>query len=127
MAERKHRLVDCDPQWIEEHREAGEHGKIHYFRFDCPEGHVDCVHVIPFSPRLNGAPYTDSQQPTWQRTGDTFETISLSPSIRRIQRYPDKAAAITAGCIEEYITETMFCALHIFIRDGRIEFCGDSK
>lgn len=127
MSARRARLVDCNPQWVEEHREADQHGLIHYLRFECPEGHSDCVHVIPFTPRLNGDPYSDAQQPTWQRTGDTFETLTLSPSIRRIQRYPSREAAIAAGCIPEHVTESLTCALHIFIRDGRIEFCGDSK
>lgn len=124
---RKHRLVDCNPRWVEEHREADDHGKIHYLMFDCPEGHEDCRHNIPFSPRLDGEPYADTQQATWQRTGDTFETLTLTPSILRIQRYPSREAAIAAGCIPEYVTETFTCALHIFIKNGAIEFCGDSK
>lgn len=55
-----------------------------------------------------------------------FETLSLSPSIRRVQRHASKEAALAAGVLEEHFSETLTCALHIFITNGAIEFCGDS-
>lgn len=124
---RRYRLVDCNPQWVEEHRDAGDEGKVHYLRFECPEGHIGCVHVIPFTPRLNGEAFVDRQMPTWQRSGDTFETFSLSPTIRRVQHYSSREAALAAGVKPEYFEESLTCALHIFVRDGAIQFCGDSK
>ncbi|MBK7823073.1 MAG: hypothetical protein IPJ61_18990 [Tessaracoccus sp.] len=39
---RKHRLVDCNPRWW----------RGCYLAFDCPEGHADCRHLIPFRPPL---------------------------------------------------------------------------
>ena len=123
---RKHRLVDCEPHFVED-----GHGAVCGVYFECPEGHDDCKHVIPFTPALDGSPGQwhgkGAGGVTWQRAGDTFETLTLSPSIRRIQRHTDRDAAIAAGCSPEHITETLFCALHIFIKDGAIEFCGDSK
>lgn len=133
---RKHRLVDCNPHFV-----RGGNGSLCAVYFECPEGHDDCKHVIPFTPALDGSPGQwhgkGASGVTWQRSGGTFEIISdegkifesltLSPSIRRIQRHVDRDAAIAAGCLPEYITETLFCALHIFIKDGAIEFCGDSK
>jgi hypothetical protein len=141
VSERRARLVDCNPRWIisfdprrvepvdgaskwveEVHPPSGIH-------FDCPEGHQGCSHAIPFTPSLDGGPaaswYTNGA--IWQRTGDTFETLTLSPSIRREPTYASREAAIAAGALEQYLEPTHFCALHIFIRDGAIEFCGDSR
>lgn len=121
---RKTRLVDCNPNFVE----AG--GKDTAIRFDCPEGHVDCIHVIPFTPTLDGGDGRaawGSGGSMWSRTGDTFETLSLSPSIARRQRYPSKEAALADGVKPEYFEETLTCALHIFVTNGEIVFCGDSK
>lgn len=125
MSARRTRLVDCNPRW-------GVEGQDDAFQrlwitFECPEGHAECQHSIPFTPSMDGDAQPRSDGPLWQRTGDTFETLTLSPSIRRIPRHASREAAIASGCIPEYVTESMTCALHIFIRDGAIEFCGDSR
>jgi len=124
---RKTRLSECSPHWVQYNGKEDSSPDAVYF--ECPEGHVDCKHIIPFTPSLDGSaqPIKQSNGVQWQRTGDTFENLTLSPSIRRIPRHADKAAALAAGCLEEYLTETLFCALHIFIKNGTIEFCGDSK
>lgn len=52
--------------------------------FVCPKcgpdgarhGHVACY----LNPAMDGAPYKRGS-PCWNRTGDTFETLTLSPSI----------------------------------------------
>lgn len=52
--------------------------------FTCPCGACDEFHdcYIPFTNPLDGGlPYDG--HPTWQRTGDTFETLTLTPSILR--------------------------------------------
>lgn len=121
MATRKTRLVDCNPKWGSRY---GEHDEA-FVTFDCPEGHSDCHHTIPFTPTLAGR-VNEQAGAMWDRTGDTFEMLTLTPSIRRIQRHANRAAALKAGCLPEYITESMFCALHIFIKNGQIQFCGDS-
>jgi hypothetical protein len=125
---RKHRLVDCNPKWVSG-RYQGAEGTSCGIKFDCPEGHKDCWHSIPFTPDLAGTPRESWQTngAVWQRTGETFETLSLSPSIRREPVYASREAALAAGAQEEHLEETHFCALHIFIKDGAIEFCGDSK
>jgi hypothetical protein len=53
--------------------------------FDCPCG---CGELIGLSFRvgLDGQPF-ESGHPSWERTGDTFETLTLRPSVLR-----------TAGC-----------------------------
>lgn len=120
---RKTKLVDCNPRWGE------RDGQRRYVRFDCPEGHAECHHVVPFTPSLEGVELPSPQQngANWQRTGETFETLSLSPSIRRIPSHASREAAIAAGCIPEYVTESMLCAFHGFVTNGEITFCGDSK
>jgi hypothetical protein len=123
MGARKTRLVDCNPGWVSNYHGTGVDDAI---RFDCPEGRADCVHVIPFTPALDGSsPARGSVQ--WQRSGDAFETLTLTPSIARRPRHASREAAIAAGCIPEYVTESMLCAFHGSIRDGQIEFCGDSR
>lgn len=123
MSARKHRLVDCNPRWGE------RDGVRRYVTFECPEGHVDCRHSIPFTPALDGSPQSSPQQngAQWQRDGETFETLTLSPSIRREPAYANREAAIAAGCLPEHVDDSLLCALHIFIKNGAIEFCGDSK
>lgn len=106
MSTRRTRLADCSPSWV-------VHDGIRCgLRFACPEGREDCWHVLPFSPPLEGGVTTSWQEngACWSRTGDTFGTLTLSPSIRRIP---------VPGYDE--------CALHIFIREGMIEFCSDSR
>ncbi len=124
---RKTRLVDCNPRWT--CFTGRDTDPVDALIFDCPEGHEGCHHTIPFTPSLDGAqrPVLQRNGVQWQRTGDTFETLTLSPSIRRLPSYPNMNAAIAAGCSPAYITPTLFCALHIFVRDGMIEFCGDSR
>lgn len=119
---RKLRLVDCNPRW------ATDAGHTRFVIFDCPEGHDDCKHAIPFTPSLEGAAQTSPQQngAHWARTGDTFEALTLTPSIRRIPQYPSREAAV-AAVAPEYLDASMYCALHIFITGGAIAFCGDSR
>lgn len=130
-AERRTRLVDCNPRWVTG-RYVGQPAGDDVARgvhFDCPEGHEGCSHAIPFTPALDGAPSASWQQngAIWQRTGDTFETLTLSPSIRRNPTYASREAAIAAGALEQYLTPSMFCAFHGFIQGGQIVFCGDSR
>jgi len=52
--------------------------------FDCPCG-GDCGMVsVSFANPLDGGPPSRKDGHTWQRTGDTFETLTLSPSIQRL-------------------------------------------
>jgi hypothetical protein len=110
-------------------------GPVCGIQFECPEGHVRCWHSIPFTPAMDGAPRASWQQngAVWQRTGGTFDTLVLSPSIRREPVYASREAAIADGASPEHLEDTHFCALHIFIGGsggqipGGIEFCGDSR
>lgn len=129
MGTRKTRLVDCNPRWVTG-RYAGSDDDVPCgIHFDCPEGHEGCDHAIPFAPRLDGSPATSwyTSRAIWQRTGDTFETLTLTPSIARVPAYASRAEAIARGCLDQNVTPSLLCAFHGFIRDGAIEFCGDSR
>lgn len=131
MSVRKTRLVDCNPRWVI------TKGRVSGVSFDCPEGHENCRHSIPFTPALDGHPaaswYTSGA--VWQRMGPSsefaetklFDTLTLSPSIRREPVYASREAALAAGCLEEHIEPTLLCAFHGFICNGQIDFCGDSR
>jgi hypothetical protein len=135
VSARRTRLVDCNPRWISG-RYTGQPGDaVRGVHFDCPEGHAGCSHAIPFTPTLEGGPTTGWQQngAVWQRTGDTFDTLVLSPSIRRNPTYASMEAALAAGALPQYLEPTHFCAFHGYIgggggqTPGLIEFCGDSR
>ncbi len=101
MPGRKTKLSDCNPKW------SSKCG----ITFECPEGHPGCSHTIPFTPSLDNREGKSWQRngALWHRFGDTFETLTLFPSIRKIP------------------TNKNDCSLHIFIKDGEIEFCSDSR
>jgi hypothetical protein len=84
------RLVDLEPTWIER-----PHGRIVGVRFTCPkddgagphhEGHAVCV--LFANPPDDGAAHPDdpgcpgnSKGRRWQRSGSTFDDLTLSPSV----------------------------------------------
>jgi hypothetical protein len=51
--------------------------------FDCPCG---CTRgrYVPFTNPLDGGPPHNDGHATWQRSGETFETLTLTPSIQVI-------------------------------------------
>jgi hypothetical protein len=80
--------------------------------------------IIPFAPALDGSMRSDTR---WQRVGDTFEVLTLTPSIKRRPTYANREAAVAAGALEQYLQPSMFCAMHVNITNGCIEFHGDSR
>ena len=95
-------LVELEPSWVI------NQDKVMGLRFNCPEHHDDktwCVQVVPFTPALDGTA-VPSWQPNghhWQRVGDTFEELTLTPSIYAA------------------------CGYHGFITKGVVTCCGGSK
>lgn len=67
----------------------------------CPCGCGNWLAVAFWNPLDGGPPHASPGEPTWQRKGDTIETLTLSPSILRSR---DKGG----------------CGWHGFIRDGGI-------
>jgi hypothetical protein len=103
------RLIDLDPHWVG----AGGPGIFTKemqpvparrgvgLSFDCPCG-CDVRGYVAFENPLDGGPpKTNPGEPTWHRTGDTFETLTLAPSILR---RPEKGG----------------CGWHGFITNGEV-------
>jgi hypothetical protein len=110
------RLVDLDPGWIwaggegitRQDPATGEQVPVPERRgvgvmCNCPCG-CDQRLYVPFRNPLDDGPSYDPDRPAWDRTGDTFETLTLTPSIRRAHG----------------------CGWHGFITGGEIQTCGDS-
>lgn len=51
--------------------------------FDCPCGCESPVFVYLQKP-LDGGPPVETKAPKWDRAGDTFEDLTLSPSLQRV-------------------------------------------
>lgn len=112
-SKRLERLADAEPSFYcyapnrELNPNAGPDRSGLGVVFDCPI-HDDCWISVPFANPLDGAGAFESNVKGWHRIGDTFENLTLSPSI--------KVLGGKDGC-----------EWHGFIRDGRFEHCGDSQ
>ena len=71
--------------------------------FDCPCGCGDET-LAQFDNPLDGKPKLEGRHPTWKRTGDTIETLTLRPSIKRTKNASE-------------------CGWHGFITDGEAVGC----
>ena len=85
------RLVDLNPRWVG----AGGPGITHNGQpvperhkvgvsFECPCGCGTRCYVAFANPIDGGPPRVSPNECTWVRSGDTFETLTLSPSILRL-------------------------------------------
>ncbi len=104
------KLTDLDPRWVG----AGGAGVSNAdgspvpertgvgLSFDCPCGCESRCFVHISNPMDGGKSYASPGQPSWDRTGDTFETLTLKPSIQRLT-VNDKG-----------------CKWHGFVTDGEI-------
>lgn len=107
------RLVDADPAFYDYtpdralNPNAGPDRKGLGVIFMCPI-HEECWVSVPFKVALDGGAPVDPARVAWDRAGDTFEGLTLSPSIR-----------ILGG--------PNGCEWHGFIKAGRFETCGDSR
>lgn len=107
------RLTDLDPRWVGAGGEgisnadgtpaSERHGVGLSFKCPCGRPHdpYDRVYV-GFANPLDGGAAFESNSPKWTRTGDTFETLTLTPSIQRHQ------------------TGEHGCDWHGFITDGEV-------
>ena len=79
------KLVDLNPQWFEIHgRDTLLAGVI----YDCPCQLDTCAWggrvAISFSNPVRGEPANGPGERLWHRTGETFETLTLSPSVHQV-------------------------------------------
>lgn len=74
--------------------------------FTCPCGQCDEDHdcYVDFANPLDGGPRHVADGPAWTRTGDSFETLTLTPSIHRVK-------------------EKGGCGWHGFITNGEVTSC----
>ena len=97
------KLTELNPRWVSINRWDSPDGTQHYapgdtpkriggISFDCPTHTKHCPtcgNLTPQSHRLvvwfnnptDGLPPEHSAEHRWTRSGDTFETLSLTPSI----------------------------------------------
>lgn len=68
------KLTDLEPRWVSEQGQSRQG-----VRFRCPrcEDYV----VVPFANPIGGGPPMSGKFNLWKRTGETFETLTLEPSI----------------------------------------------
>lgn len=50
---------------------------------DCPCGKCGTELVVPFAVAVDGKPWQDKG---WNRSGETIETLSLKPSVKRMDK-----------------------------------------
>jgi hypothetical protein len=99
------KLIDLNPKWFGAGGEGitsadgspapERHGVG--IMFDCPCG-CDVRAFVPFSNPVDGSKPCRTDPHQWLRDGDTFESLTLSPSIHRV-----------GGC-----------GWHGFVRDGKV-------
>lgn len=71
------KLTDLDPSWATDCN--GRHGMGITFR--CPVHELGCYQGVWFTNPVDGGPPVGGGHLLWQRTGDTFEALTLTPSI----------------------------------------------
>lgn len=82
------RLVDLNPRWGGYYGYPDREGAA--LTFDCPCASSTCewggsIFVAIANPIDGGPPIPENPpRPQWTRTGDTFETLALSPSIHAV-------------------------------------------
>lgn len=83
------RLADLEPRWIGAGGEGVTRNGVPVperhgigISFNCPCGCAMRV-AVPFGNPLDGQAPDDGFLNQWARTGDTFETLTLTPSILR--------------------------------------------
>ena len=84
------KLVDLNPRWMREFVARDKPPRDGYgIEFDCPCGRgPECewggTICIAFANPLDGGPVSRWGREKWQRTGDTFESLTLTPSIHAV-------------------------------------------
>ena len=73
------RLVDLNPRWSAAGVDTHRHGMG--ITFDCPHCRKRRLHVAFDVPLDRGEPFNVAGEKQWHREGDTFDTLTLTPSI----------------------------------------------
>lgn len=85
------RLTDLNPSWVVDavlvlggtaRTYEGRHGMVVSFECPCCLGtHRATRLAVWFANPIDGEPATDDATTLWQREGESFETLTLSPSV----------------------------------------------
>jgi hypothetical protein len=70
-------LNKLNPKFLDGYKSGTGIGML----FDCPCGKCEHHVCIMFRNPIEGPAYTE--RPSWQRTGESFETMTLSPSVHK--------------------------------------------
>lgn len=85
------KLTDLNPRFVD----AGGQGVMNADKtpipkrhgiglsFDCPCGCKETRVYVSFENPIDGGEVYEKDRPTWKRTGDNFDNITLTPSIFR--------------------------------------------
>lgn len=73
------KLTELTPEW----RDIGEGRRGQGVEFQCPHCNKRRI-FVPFENPLDGGKPIQSSTNLWKREGETFETLTLSPSINQI-------------------------------------------
>lgn len=83
------KLTDLNPRWVDAGGEGiTRNGQPVPWRrgvgmtLDCPCGCGE-RHYVAFIQPLDGGPALDDDGPRWSRTGDSFEALTLTPSLQK--------------------------------------------
>ena len=105
------KLVDLDPRWVGAGGEGitrdgqpvpERHGVGVTFLCPCRSCGIRCY--VPFANPLDGGPAYEVDCACWQRTGETFDALTLTPSILRS-------------------TDKGGCGWHGFVTNGEVRGC----
>ena len=98
------RLTELEPKWTAS--ESGRHGMG--VSFLCPVHH-DHRLAVGFVNTVDGGPAFTDMNYLWQRSGETFDTLTLGPSVD---------ASSNAECSVDGMVKTS--CWHGFIKNGEV-------
>jgi uncharacterized protein DUF6527 len=102
------KLVELNPKFLASYGVEGQRTEGMGVDFDCPCGNHSKDHrlYVPFENRIGPGPLASTTDAKgWKRTGETFEKLTLTPSIQR-----------TEGVADDGIG----CRWHGFITNGEV-------
>lgn len=101
------KLVDLNPRWVfdDQHRRIGVSFRYPVScKFNLGD---DCRAYVQFANTLDGAPHNPKG---WQRAGETFETLTLTPSV--LAHHQDFTGQSSGEC-----------DWHGFVTNGEVRTC----
>lgn len=79
------KLAELHPKWVV----AGENRHGMGISFDCP-AHRNHKLAVMFENPIDGKPRAKESRNFWHRSGESFETLTLTPSVDASNNTPEK-------------------------------------